>query len=144
VLLLVMLIRTYSPSNSHAFSYVFNVSTTPDTHNNISRHSTSYSPKPSICFPSVSPLTLHINSTFPSNQHSQLNSLAVFPVICFKTPEAFVLFPNPKIDLFCLSVTRHINYLYTYQPKIKTQHTFRNVSPVVTVTVSTQFVPIST
>jgi hypothetical protein len=47
------------------------------------------------------------------------------------------MFRNTHIDPFYLSVALYINDSNMYWVKIRTQHTFRNVYPVATVTVST-------
>jgi hypothetical protein len=92
-----------------------------------------------MCFPSISLLTFHLHFTFLSSQHSQHIYHDIGCVMCSIRLYIFLLFFPILISIcfFCLS--HHILIIYTcIELKQKTQHTFRNVFPVVTVTGSTQ------
>jgi hypothetical protein len=141
--LLQLLKGTSYPYNLRVPFYVITVPTPLDPHNSIYRHSASYTPKSCICFTSVSLLTLHIHLPLLSSLHSQLFSSHICVMCSICTYTLPVCFPIPTSTCFSLSVTPHIKHLYMCGIKIKTQHTFRNVFPVVTATVSTQFERIS-
>jgi hypothetical protein len=112
-----------------------------DTHLNISVHSASYTPKPSIYFISLSLLTLHSHFTIllkpPVTTQFSRSNLRYEVHKPLRISIVFTI--STSISFERLYVTPYVNNLYTYLIKIKKLHTFRNVSTVVTLTINTQF-----